>query len=201
MTQQEINEFIRVAKSWVGYKEKASCNYATYEWIDGNVGRANFTRFGRIADMVMQGEDKRNKDGFPWCAMFIISCLYESKVGRINTTMDKLQPIPEGIKFVSDVLGGSYFSLKHMAGVANIYRAGVYLNKIGQRPSVGDFVIYIDENERPYHIGIVIGVSHSEIETIEGNTSYSGTGINPNGGQVAQKKRAINKRTLFFKNY
>ena len=198
MTTEEKNEVIRIAESWVDYKEKATCNYATYEWMDANCGRANFTRFGRIADMVMFGEDKRNKDGYPWCAMFIISCLYESKAGKIDTTKEQITPSPQAVEFVKEVLGGNYFTLRHMAGVANIYKAGVYMKKITQRPSVGDFVIYIDEKGHPYHTGIVIAVNGREFTTIEGNTRSNGTGIIADGGCVAKKVRDVGKNVVFF---
>lgn len=200
MKHEEIEKLIRTAECWVGYHEKASCNYATYEWMDGNAGGANFTRFGRIADLVMQGEDKRNKDGFPWCAMFLISCLYESKVGRVDTTKPHIEANRDGIEFVRDVLGGNYFPLKHMAGVANIYKAGVYLHRIDSSPHPGDFVIYINDDGRPYHIGLVVMKKGSQIVTIEGNTSGRVANIVANGGVVARNTRMITKKTLFFKN-
>lgn len=199
MTQEEINKMLSVAESWVGYCEKKQCDYSTYESIGGNAGGANFTRFGRIADMVMNGEDKRVKDGFQWCAMFIISCLYESKAGKVDTTASALHVSEEGIEFVRNVFG-RYFPLKMMAGVANIYRAGVYLNRIGKEPKRGDFVIYIDDNGRPYHIGIVESVRGVTINTIEGNTSGKVSGIVANGGCVARCERRIGKKTIFFKN-
>ena len=200
MNTKEINDFISTCERWVGYKEKATQDYSTYELMTANIGEHNFTRFGRIADMVMNGKDKRVKDGFPWCAMFIISCLYESKVGCVNTSAPQLQPDTNGIEFVREVLGGRYFALKHMAGVANIYKAAVYLNRITKKASRGDFVIYISDKGNPYHIGVVVSSSSSEIETIEGNTRDNGTGIVADGGCVALKRRKINKYCVFVKN-
>lgn len=202
MNKTEIERFIATCERWVGYKEKATSDYSTYELLTANEGMHNYTRFGRIADMVMNGKDKRVKDGFPWCAMFLISCLYESKVGVVNTSVpaETLQPDTNGIKFVRDVLGGRYFALKHMAGVANIYKAAVYLNRITKKASRGDFVIYISDKGNPYHIGVVVSVSATEIETIEGNTRDNGTGIVADGGCVARKRRKINKNCVFVKN-
>lgn len=199
MTQDEINKMLSIADSWVGYYEKRHRDYSTYESIDGNAGGANFTRFGRIADMVMNGEDKRVKDGFPWCAMFIISCLYESKAGKVDTTAAEIHASDEGVEFVRNVLG-RYFPIKMMSGVANIYRAGVYLNKIGNDPRRGDFVIYINDKGHPYHIGIVEAVRGGTITTIEGNTSCKVSAIVANGGCVARCERRISKKTIFFKN-
>lgn len=199
MTQDEINNMLSIADSWVGYCEKMRCDYSTYESIGGNAGGANFTRFGRIADLVMNGEDKRVKDGYPWCAMFIISCLYESKAGRVDTTAATITLDESAVDFVKNVFGG-YYPLKMMAGVANIYRAGVYLNRIGKEPRRGDFVIYIDDNGRPYHIGIVERVKGSTITTIEGNTSGKVSAIVANGGCVARCERRFSKKTIFFKN-
>jgi len=199
MTQEEKRIFIAVAESWEGYKEKATCNHLTYEWMDANCGRANFTRFGRIADMVMTGEDKRYKDGFPWCAMFVISCLYESKVGKVDATKEHLAPDPAGIEFVSDILGGRFFTLRHMAGVANIYRSGVYQHRIEKKPQRGDLAIYIDRSGHPFHIGIVTNVHGNEFTTIEGNTRNNGTGIVADGGCVALKTRTVNKNVVFYR--
>lgn len=199
MTQEEINNMLSVADSWVGYCEKRQCDYSTYESMEWNAGGANFTRFGRIADMVMTGEDKRVKDGLPWCAMFIISCLYESKAGKVDTTAATITLDESAVDFVKNVFGG-YYPLKMMAGVANIYRSAVYLNKITYEPKRGDFVIYMDDKGRPYHIGIVERVKGSTITTIEGNTSGKVSAIVANGGCVARCERRICTKTIFFKN-
>lgn len=199
MTPEEINNMLSVADSWVGYKEKWTPDYSTYELLTANEGIHNYTRFGRIADMVMNGEDKRVKDGYPWCAMFIISCLYESKAGRVDTTAATITLEEAAAEFVKNVFGG-YYPLKMMAGVANIYRSAVYLNKITYEPKCGDFVIYMDDKGRPYHIGIVERVKGSTITTIEGNTSGKVSAIVANGGCVARCERRIGKKTFFFKN-
>lgn len=199
MTQEEINNMLSIADSWVGYREKSSCNHEAYESMEGMAGYGNFTRFGRIADLVMNGEDKRVKDGYPWCAMFIISCLYESKAGRVDTTAATITLDEAAAEFVKNVFGG-YYPLKMMAGVANIYRAGVYLNRIGKEPKRGDFVIYIDDKGHTYHIGIVERVKGSTITTIEGNTSGKVSAIVANGGCVARCERRKCTKTIFFKN-
>lgn len=199
MTQEEINNMLSIADSWIGYREKSSCNHAAYESMDGMSGYGNFTRFGRIADLVMNGEDKRVKDGYPWCAMFIISCLYESKAGRVDTTAATITLDEAAAEFVKNVFGG-YYPLKMMAGVANIYRSAVYLNKITYEPKCGDFVIYMDDKGRPYHIGIVERVRGGTITTIEGNTSGKVSAIVANGGCVAMCERRICTKTIFFKN-
>jgi hypothetical protein len=71
---------------------------------------------------------------------------------------------------------------------------------VSQQPHAGDFVVYLDKNGKPYHIGIVESVDGGGwFTTIEGNTSAKGEGVVANGGAVARKKRK-NFQCVFLNN-
>jgi surface antigen len=68
-----------------------------------------------------------------------------------------------------------------------------------EKPHAGDFVVYLKDG-KPYHIGIVEAVnSDGTFTTIEGNTSATGSNVEPNGGAVARKTRRV-KNVVFLCN-
>lgn len=200
MTNQEKDQLLKIAAGWIGYLEKSTKNYAVYDSNTNGAGKGNFTRFGRIADIVLYGIDKRVKDGYPWCAMFILSCLYEMKAGRQNTTVpDGQMPIDaEARKWICDNLNAGK-PIPYHAGCQAWWTAYKQRGKVGNTPHAGDFVVYYDQTNHPYHIGIVESVSGNTFTTIEGNTSATGTNIDPNGGAVARKQRK-NNHCIFLYN-
>lgn len=192
---------LKAAAAWVGYLEKAVPDYGCYEAKTIGAGRANFTRFGRIADIVLSGQDKRVKDGYPWCAMFILAILYEMKAGRqdCGAKAGTMTVDAEAIQWVRDTINGGRKIPWH-AGCqawANSYRERGLIEK---DPAPGDFVVYLRDG-KAYHIGIVESVVKPDIFiTIEGNTSANGEHVDPNGGAVARKKRHKSLNCVFCKN-
>lgn len=200
MTQKEIETMLAQAGAWVGYLEKGLQCYDYYESKTHGAGRANWTRFGRLADLIIFGRDHRVKDGYAWCCMFVLACLYESKAGRQDcTTHNELFLNNAAQAWVCNELNGGQ-PLTYFAGCQAWLNAYKSRGKVSGTPSVGDFVLYLQDG-KPYHIGIVESVKDGgrTFETIEGNTSASGDNIEPNGGAVARKKRK-NKDCVFLKN-
>lgn len=198
MNEQEKRIMLAVAGLWAGYKEKAYINYAAYESKDDNVGRANYTRFGRIADLVTYGEDVRRKDGYAWCAMFVISCIYESFAGQQDCRLNHLTINHEARKRTIDAICGSVGVMQYMAGVDNILKCFARRRKVVEYPLPGDLVVYTS-GSRGYHIGIVEECSTVGFTSIEGNTKAEGDEIVANGGEVARKTRKITKNTIFLR--
>ena len=201
MTQSEKELMLKTAAGWVGYLEKHNRDYSKYESKTAGAGLNNWTRFGRIADIVIGGADRRNKDGHPWCAMFILAVLYELKAGHVDcTAQDGTIAIDaEARQWVSDAIndGGP---LTWHAGVAAWLQSYRHRYQVSQHPHAGDFVVYLDKNGKPYHIGIVESVDGGGwFTTIEGNTSAKGDGVEANGGAVARKKRK-NFQCVFLNN-
>ena len=201
MTDKEKDLMISTAQGWVGYLEKQTRDYSLYESKTSGAGLNNWTRFGRLADIVLYGVDRRVKDGYAWCAMFLLAVLYEMRAGRQDCSVPAGSiPVNAGARqWVADVVNGGSPLTWH-AGVAAWLQSYRHRYAVSQHPHVGDFVVYLDANGKPYHIGLVEATLGGDwFSTIEGNTSAAGDNVEPNGGAVARKKRR-NKNCLFLCN-
>ena len=201
MTQKEIDTMLAQAGAWVGYLEKGLQCYDYYENMTRGAGRANWSRFGRLADIVIFGADRRVKDGYAWCCMFVLAVMYEMKAGRqdCKAAPNSMAVDAEARRWVAEVVNGGK-PLTYFAGCQAWLNAYKSRGKVSGTPSVGDFVLYLQDG-KPYHIGIIESVKDGgrTFETIEGNTSASGDNIEPNGGAVARKTRK-NKNCCFLQN-
>lgn len=203
MTTREIDTMKAHAAAWVGYLEKGLQCYDYYEKMTQGAGRANWSRFGRLADIVIFGKDRRVKDGHSWCAMFLLAVLYEMKAGRqdCSVPVGTMKVDEEARQWVADVVNGGK-PLTYFAGCQAWLTAAKYRRHVCVNPADGDFVVYLDSEGKPYHIGIVesVNAAAGTFVSIEGNTSAIGDNIEPNGGSVARKKRKKSKATVFIQN-
>lgn len=201
MTDKDKDLMIATAQGWVGYLEKQTRDYSLYDNKTSGAGLNNWTRFGRLADIVLYGVDRRVKDGYAWCAMFLLAVLYEMRAGRQDCSVPAgSMPVnAEARQWVADVVNGGTPLTWH-AGVAAWLQSYRHRYAVSQHPHAGDFVVYLDANGKPYHIGLVEATLGGDFFfTIEGNTSATGDNVEPNGGAVARKKRR-NKNCLFLCN-
>lgn len=201
MELKEKDLLIKSAAGWVGYLEKYTRDYSLYERKTQGAGLNNWTRFGRLADIVLYGADRRVKDGYPWCAMFILAVLYEMKAGRQDCTQaaGTMTIDAEARRWVAEAVNEGRPLTWH-AGVTAWLQSYRHRYAVSQQPHAGDFVVYLDKNGKPYHIGIVESVDGGGwFTTIEGNTSAKGDGVEANGGAVARKKRK-NFQCVFLNN-
>lgn len=200
MTNKEKELMLKTAQGWVGYLEKQERDYSHYENKTAGAGLNNWTRFGRIADIVLYGVDRRVKDGYAWCAMFILAVLYETKAGRQDCSVPAwTMPVNNDARqWVADVVNGGSPLTWH-AGVAAWLQSYRHRNATSQQPHAGDFVVFLKDG-KPFHIGIVEAVNgDGTFTTIEGNTSATGSNVEPNGGAVARKTRRV-KDVVFLCN-
>lgn len=200
MTESEIDAILNVARNWIGYLEKREPKYSFYEHNTANTGKKNYTRFGRIYDLITNGVDKRKLDGQFWCAMFVVACIYESKAGQIDTT----QPIGS-LEVRQDVVEWMKKELSFGGSISGLAACETWKNnfmkhrRVDNKPTKGSFVVFLDKTGHAYHIGIVESVgSNGEYTTIEGNTGGNGGGVIPNGGSVKRLKRNVSKQSAVF---
>ena len=200
MTDNEKKNFCTTAASAVGYMEKISCDYKSYESKTANTGRGNYTRFGRIADAMLSGRDRRIKDGFSWCAMFLLACLYESKAGHVDTTKNAgaMALNAETVDWCKEQLNvEKSYGWQYYAGVDVWVKAFKKAGMVSNTPHYGDIVVFLNRGIA-YHIGLVVSVNADSVTTIEGNTSSIGNEVVSNGGCVAMKRRKVNANTIFL---
>ena len=88
-------------------------------------------------------------NGQPWCAMFVSWCAYQA--GLLNTIIPSFAYCPYGVN--DYIANGRYYPA-----------SSSYI------PSPGDIIFFIDSNDdTASHTGIVVDVTNSEIQTVEGN--------------------------------
>ena len=144
-------KLVEIATAEIGYHEKAT--NANLDSKTANSGNKNFTKYGR--DLFKAGFFNGNKNGFDWCAQFPTWCVWKL------TGKDKKKT--EYILCVGgDLSAGCGFALKY-------YKAA---GRFDKTPKVGDqiFFKYTNDDSTADHTGIVVRVTDSLIETVEGNS-------------------------------
>lgn len=159
MEKAYSSEVIKIAKSQVGYLEKASNK--DLNDFKANAGFGNYTKYARdyaaFANANLQGQS--------WCAMFLNWCFVQAY----------------GKDIAKVLLGG--FNAYTPSSAQYFKNMKQWFEKT---PKIGD-VIYYKNSERICHVGLVINVTNTTVYTIEGNTS-AGSEVVPNGGGVFEKQ-------------
>ena len=161
------SKLIEIATAEIGYHEKAS--NSNLDSKTANSGNKNYTKYGR--DLYKAGFFNGNKNGFDWCAQFPTWCVWKLTGENKKKT--------EYILCVGgDLSAGCGFALKYYK------QAG----RFDYSPKVGDqiFFKYTNDNSTADHTGIVVRVTDSLIETIEGNS----------GNEVKRKAYQLNDKTI-----
>lgn len=166
-----FEQVIATARSEVGYLEKASNSNLDSKME--NAGSANYTKYARDLDRL--GVYNGQKNGYAWCDIFV-DWLFVTTFG-LNTAMQMtFQPM-------GGYGAGCTESARYYKNAGRFFKSN---------PQPGDQVFFTsDGGATMYHTGLVVGVSKSNITTIEGNTS-SESGVVPNGGAVREKTYSIN---------
>lgn len=146
-------QLVEIAEAEIGYHEKAS--NSNLDSKTANSGNKNFTKYGR--DLFNAGFFNGNKNGADWCAQFPTWCVWKLTGKNKKKT--------EYILCVSgDLSAGCGFALKY-------YKAA---GRFDKTPKVGDQIFFkYNLNDTSYtadHTGIVVRVTDSLVETIEGNS-------------------------------
>lgn len=144
-------QLVKIAEAEIGYHEKAS--NSNLDSKTANSGKGNYTKYSR--DLHKAGYYNGNKQGFDWCDQFVDWCFFQL-CGR---NKDKA----EYLECQTGNLGaGCGFSLKY-------YKAA---GRFDGNPKVGDqiFFKYTNDDSTADHTGIVVRVTDSLVETVEGNS-------------------------------
>lgn len=136
---------VKVAKSYVGYKEKAS--NANLDSFSGNAGSANWTKFNKK----MHELQSSNMD-FPaaWCDAFVDYCVLEASDWDVADA-----------KYA---LCGDFDD--YTVRSADLYKQA---GRFDKSPKVGD-QIFFENSAGINHTGIVVDVSTTLVSTVEGNS-------------------------------
>ena len=144
-------QLVEIAEAEIGYHEKAS--NSNLDSKTANSGKGNYTKYSR--DLHKAGYYNGNKQGFDWCDQFVDWCFFQ----LCGKNKDKA----EYLECQTGNYGaGCGFSLKY-------YKAA---GRFDGNPKVGDqiFFKYSNDNSTADHTGIVVRVTDSLVETIEGNS-------------------------------
>lgn len=158
---------VEIATAEIGYHEKAS--NSNLDSKTANSGNKNYTKYGR--DLYKAGYYNGNKQGFDWCDQFCDWLFYQ----LCGKNKDKA----EYLECQTGKYGaGCGFSLMY-------YKAA---GRFDTNPKVGDqiFFKYTDDDSTADHTGIVVRVTDSLVETIEGNS----------GSEVKRKCYQRNDKTI-----
>ena len=144
-------QLVAIAEAEIGYHEKAS--NSNLDNKTANSGNKNFTKYGR--DLFNAGFFNGNKNGFDWCAQFPTWCVWKL-TGKNKKKTEHILCVG------GDLSAGCGFALKY-------YKAA---GRFDKTPKVGDqiFFKYTNDSSTADHTGIVVRVTDSLIETIEGNS-------------------------------
>ena len=171
-----VSRLLEIAKAEVGYLEKKS--NSNLDSKTANAGSNNYTKYAR--DMHNAGAYNGNKNGYPWCDVWVDWLFY--------MLCDK------DLKKAEDMIcqTGDY-------GAGCQYSAQYYKNKgrLFKDPKPGDQIFFWNSSKTSIaHTGIVYAVDGSWVYTIEGNTSGA-SGIVANGGGVCEKKYKLSNSRIY----
>lgn len=141
---------IKIAEAEIGYHEKAS--NSSLDSKTANSGKGNYTKYAR--DLHKAGYYNGNKNGYDWCDQFVDWCFYKLCGNKDRAEYIECQTGNFG--------AGCGFSLKY-------YKAA---GRFDKNPKVGDqiFFKYSNDDSTADHTGIVVRVTDTLVETIEGNS-------------------------------
>ena len=144
-------QLVEIATAEIGYHEKAS--NSSLDSKTANIGRGNYTKYSR--DLHKAGYYNGNKQSFDWCDQFVDWLFYQ----LCGKNKDKA----EYLECQTGKYGaGCGYSLKY-------YKAA---GRCDGNPKVGDqiFFKYTNDDSTADHTGMVVRVTDSLVETIEGNS-------------------------------
>ena len=145
------SDLIAVAKSMVGYTEKAT--NSNLDSMTGNTGHNNYTKFAYEIATKYPDFYNGNKNGYAWCDLFYDWCMIKA-FGIDNAYRLLCQP-------------------KKSAGAGCPYSYGYYKAKgrVGETPKLGAQIFFGYSESDLYHTGMVVAFDITYVWTVEGNAN------------------------------
>ena len=147
------NKVIALAEAELNYHEKAS--NAQLDDKYANSGSGNYTKYARDLD-ALGNFYNGPKNGYAWCDIFYDWLLYKC-FGKEAAMKLLCQP-------ASSAGAGCYYSAMYYRQCGQFYGPGT-------TPQPGDQIFFSYASGEVSHTGLVVSVSGSTVNTIEGNTS------------------------------
>ena len=160
LTGNQREDIVNVALSQLGYREGSYTNdYSGAD--DGNYN--NYTEYNYWYNKKISSDMPVGGDGAPWCATFVSWCAEQagipSSIIRRSTRAGH---------------GSTCFNVNFYAGSSTLASSSdndKYFKGYNYTPQKGDLIFKRDWS----HVGIVVGVSGSNVITVEGNTNNNGS--------------------------
>ena len=147
------SDVIKVAKSQIGYLEKAS--NSQLDSFTANPGNKNFTKYARDMDTVPWFNG--SKQGAEWCTTFVNWCFWRA-YGMEGKNM-LCEPQNRRVNYAA----GCIWAVKYYKEVKRYFETN---------PKVGDQIFFGKDGDED-HTGLLIQVTKDEIKCIEGNSLNS----------------------------
>lgn len=146
---------VEIARKEVGYREKAS--NSQLEDKTANAGSSNYTKYAAFFDQLWNSGIKwynTRKQGADWCDMFFDWCQCQAWGWEIalNVVYQSMESCGAGCKY------SAQYYRDHNAWIP---RSGT--------PIIGDQIFFGPVGDET-HTGMVVGVTATEVRTIEGNS-------------------------------
>ena len=165
-TQFDRQILLDVAYAEVGYLEKKS--ESQLDDREANAGQANFNKYARDLDAIKNYYYHDRKQGLNWCDIFCDWC-FVTAYGVNDSFTVNCQP-----------------QYSYGAGCPQSMAYYKAQGRLDMKPQVGDQFFLSDGMGSTGHTGLVVGVSDTMIDTIEGNQEVR-NGVDG----VVKKKRYI----------
>lgn len=167
-TQFDRQILLDIAYAEVGYLEKKS--EFQLDDREANAGQANFNKYARDLDAIQNYYYHDRKQGLNWCDIFCDWC-FVTAYGVNDSFTVNCQP-----------------QYSYGAGCPQSMAYYKAQGRLDMKPQVGDQFFLSDGMGSTGHTGLVVGVSNTMIDTIEGNQAVR-SGVDG----VVKKKRLISE--------
>lgn len=172
MSKLYVSEVLRIARSQIGYKEKAS--NSQLDDFTANAGSNNYTKFARdVWEKANPHYYQGPKNGYAWCALFCDWVIWKA-------CGEDAAYAQQAVYYTGPYGAGCGPSVQYYSA------AGKFYKRANASPRPGDQIFFGTASD-VQHTGLVESVADGKVTTIEGNAS----------NQVMRKTYALNASNIY----